>query len=74
MLTINMHRLIRTVGRVTGVVAAAATSIVLTVLALTRSVLTVHADQTGWAEATITPTPDPVGDIDRSNGGGSTWD
>jgi hypothetical protein len=73
MLTIDMHRLIRTVGGGTEVVAAAA-SIVLTVLALTSSVLTVHADQTGWAETTVTPTPGPVGDIAHSNGGGSAWD
>jgi len=69
MLTIDMNRLIRTVGRV----VAAATSIVLAVLALTSSVLTVHADQEEWAEVTATPVTAPVDHGDFENGGGSAW-
>jgi hypothetical protein len=71
MLTIDMRRLTPTIGRGTEVVAAAVTSIVLTVLAMTRTVLAVHADQTGWDETAVAPTP--VDESDRTNGGGSAW-
>jgi hypothetical protein len=73
MLTIDMHRLTPTIGRGIEVVAAAVTSIVLTVLAMTRTVLAVHADQTGWDETAVAPTPTPVDESDRTNGGGSAW-
>jgi len=73
MLTINMHRLIPIVGKGAEVVAAAVTSIVLTVLALTSTVLTVHADQTVWTEMTATPTLAADTDADDENGGGTAW-
>ncbi|AZH25035.1 hypothetical protein [Haloplanus aerogenes] len=68
-----MHRLIPTVGKGAEVVAAAVTSIVLTVLALTRGILAVHADQTEWAETTVTSTPAPAADGGHENGGESAW-
>jgi len=73
MLTIDMRRLKPTIGKGTEVVTAAVTSIVLTVLALTRTVLTVHADQTGWDETAVAPTPAPTGEADHTNGGESAW-
>jgi len=57
----------------TAVVAAAVTSIVLTVLSMLSTVLRVHADQTEWAEVVSTPETVPVGHGDTENGGGSTW-
>ncbi|MFB6256159.1 MAG: hypothetical protein ABEH58_05440 [Haloplanus sp.] len=50
-----MHRLARTVRKGFEVVAAAAASIVLTVVTVTATVLTVHADQSGW-DPKATPT------------------
>jgi len=73
MLTIDMHRLIPRVGEGTAVVAAAVTSIVLTVLALIRGVLAVHADQTGWTETTVTPTPADTDERGVENGGDPAW-
>ena len=69
-----MHRLILTVGKGFEVVAAAVASIVLTVLAVTKTVLTVHADQSAWgATSTVTTRGSEADDSTRENGGVATW-
>ncbi|WP_049936982.1 hypothetical protein [Haloplanus natans] len=69
-----MHRLILTVGEGFEVVAAAAASIVLTVLAITKTVLTVHADQSGWDATATTPRRgSEADDSTRENGGVAAW-
>ena len=68
-----MNRFIPRVGDGTEVVAAAVTSIVLTVLSMISTVLSPHADQTEWAEVTATPETAPVDHGDAENGGGSAW-
>jgi hypothetical protein len=69
-----MHRLILTVDKGFDVVAAAAASIVLTVLAITKTVLTVHADQSTWgATATATTRGSEAEDSTHENGGVATW-
>jgi len=69
-----MHRHILTVGKGFEVVAAAVASIVLTVLAITKTVLTVHADQSEWdATATATGTGSEADDSTRENGGVAAW-
>jgi hypothetical protein len=54
------------------VVAAAVASIVLTVLAVTKAILTVHADQSQW-DATAARPPAADDDSTRENGGGTGW-
>jgi hypothetical protein len=68
-----MNRFITRIGDGGEVVAAAVTSIVLTVLSIVNSVLRVHADQTEWAEETATPETAPVDHENAENGGGSAW-
>lgn len=67
-----MHRLILTVGKGFEVVAAAVASIVLTVLAVTKTVLTVHADQSAWGATATTRGSEPD-DSTRENGGVAAW-
>jgi hypothetical protein len=68
-----MNRFIPRVGDGAEVVAAAVTSIVLTVLSMISTVLRVHADQTEWAEVAATSETAPVDHGDVENGGGSAW-
>ena len=72
MLTIIMNRSRLSVGEGAKVVAAAITSIVLTVLALLRTVLTVHADQTEWVTTAPTPGVRPDEPAEE-NGGAPVW-
>jgi hypothetical protein len=69
-----MHRLVLTVSKGFEVVAAAVASIVLTVLVITKTVLTVHADQSAWgATATATTRGSEPDDSTRENGGVAAW-
>jgi len=68
-----MNQFIPRIGDWDEVVAAAVTSIVLTVLATISTVLRVHADQTEWAEVASTPETVPIDHGDAENGGGSAW-
>ena len=73
MLPIDMHRPIPTIGRGAETVTAAVTSIVLTVLAMTRAVPTVHADRTEWEAVAIAPTPAQADEFTPTTGGESPW-
>jgi hypothetical protein len=57
----------------TEMIAAAVTSIVLTVLSMLSTVLRVHADQTEWAEVASASATAPADHGDVESGGGSTW-
>jgi hypothetical protein len=68
-----MPRSVLTVGKGGEVVAAAVTSIVLTVLAITKTILTVHADQVGWEATAVPRTPEADDEPTRERGGGAAW-
>jgi hypothetical protein len=68
-----MNRFITRIGAGGEVVAAAVTSIVLTVLSMIDTVLRIHADQTEWAEVTATPETAPADHDGAEKGGGSAW-
>ena len=68
-----MNQFLPRIGNGAEVVAAAVTSIVLTVFSMLSTVLRVHADQTEWAEVASTPETPPVDHGDAESGGGSAW-